>query len=281
MLTGAGLSAASGVPTFRGPGGLWNERSPAGGPPARAERAARPDGGGERDEDGAHGPGGERSSGRAGHTDDLASAGGFQRDPRAVWEWTLERKRQIAGCAPNRAHELLADWSRRLPGFVVLTQNVDGLHDVAGTISVLELHGSIWEVGCALQCVESPRRWRDERLDYPRLPPTCVYCGAMLRPGEVWSCEQLPLERALRAAQAAQRCDVMLVIGTTAVVEPAASLIEMARSPSTLVVEINPEPSASAAWLMDVVLRAPAVEALERLDEELRQDDDAGAPASG
>jgi len=226
VLTGAGLSAASGVPTFRGEGGLWNTH--------RAE--------------------------------ELASVEGFRRDPRLVWEWTLERKALIAGCAPNRAHELLADWSRRLPGFAVLTQNVDGLHDAAGTVSVIELHGSIWEVGCALQCVESPRRWRDPVLEYRSSPPTCVYCGALLRPGEVWFGEQLPLDRLLRAAQAAQRCDVLLVVGTTALVEPAAKLIEMAKSPSTLVVEINPEPSRKAAWLMDVVLAAPAVEVLERLD---------------
>lgn len=231
VLTGAGLSAASGVPTFRGEEGLWRTHRP----------------------------------------EDLASVDGFRRDPHTVWEWTLERKRLIAECAPNRAHEVLADWSRRLPGFTVLTQNVDGLHDRAGTISVLELHGSIWEVGCALQCVDSPRRWRDERLEYPQTPPTCFYCGALLRPGEVLFGEQLPLDSALRAAQATQRCDVMLVIGTTAVVEPAASFIEMAKSPSTLVVEINPEPSQKAAWLMDVVLKAPAVQVLDRLEEELRR----------
>jgi NAD-dependent deacetylase len=230
VLTGAGLSAASGVPTFRGADGLW----------------------------------------RTHQAEDLASVQGFRADPQLVWEFTLERKRVIAACAPNRAHEILAAWSRTLPSFTVLTQNVDGLHDRAGTVSVIELHGSIWEVGCALQCVDSPRRWRDESLDYRTLPPTCIYCGALLRPGEVWFGEQLPLDRTLRAAQSAQRCDVMLVIGTTAVVEPAASFIEMAKSPSTLVVEINPEPSRKAAWLMDVVLAAPAVEVLERLDSELR-----------
>lgn len=226
VLTGAGVSAASGIPTFRGEGGLW-----------RTHKA-----------------------------EDLASVDGFRRDPRLVWEFTLERKAQMAGCAPNRAHEVLADWSRRLSGFTLLTQNVDGLHDVAGTVSVIELHGSIWEVGCAQQCVGSPRRWRDPALEYRSSPPTCIYCGALLRPGEVWFGEQLPLDRMLRAAQAAQRCDVMLVIGTTAVVDPAAKLIELAKSPSTLVVEINPEPSKKAAWLMDVVFAAPAVDVLERLN---------------
>jgi NAD-dependent deacetylase len=226
---GAGVSAASGVPTFRGAGGYWRERS----------------------------------------AEELASVEGFRADPTLVWELVQERRQLVATCAPNRAHEVLADWSRRLPGFVVLTQNVDDLHDRAGTISVVKLHGSLWEVGCAWQCAMSPRRWRDERVDLGRLPSMCMYCGAMLRPGEVLFGEQLPLDQALRAHQAAQRCDVMLVIGTSAVVQPAASLVEAAKSPSTLVVEINPEPVKKAAWLMDIVLPGPAEEVLDRIDREM------------
>jgi len=112
VLTGAGVSAASGVPTFRGPGGLWRNFRP----------------------------------------EELATPQAFARDPRLVWEWYDWRRGLIAACRPNRAHDVLAEWSRRFPRFTLVTQNVDGLHEAAGTKDVVRMHGSIWQVRCARPC---------------------------------------------------------------------------------------------------------------------------------
>ncbi len=151
VLTGAGVSAASGVPTFRGADGLWKQ--------FRAE--------------------------------DLATPEAFARDPRLVWEWYDWRRQLIARCRPNAAHEVLARWSRHWPGFTLITQNVDDLHIEAGTRALVRLHGSIWEVRCGSGCAASPARWRDERVPMPELPPRCPHCGALLRPGVVWFGEML------------------------------------------------------------------------------------------
>ncbi len=151
VLTGAGVSAASGVPTFRGADGLWKN--------FRAE--------------------------------DLATPDAFARDPRLVWEWYDWRRGLIAGCAPNAAHDVLEAWSRRFRNFTLITQNVDGLHERAGARHVIRMHGSIWEVGCWNRCVSAPARWRDERQPFPELPPPCPHCAGPLRPGVVWFGEML------------------------------------------------------------------------------------------
>jgi len=164
VMTGAGVSAASGVPTFRGADGLWKDY----------------------------------------RLEDLATPDGFSRDPRAVWEWYDWRRQAIAGCRPNAAHHVLASWSLRFPRFTLITQNVDGLHEQAGAADVLRLHGSIWEVGCWNQCAPSRGRWRDHTAPFPVLPPPCPHCGGPLRPGVVWFGETLDadvVERALEATR--------------------------------------------------------------------------------
>lgn len=151
ILTGAGVSAASGVPTFRGAGGLW-----------RTYRAT-----------------------------DLATPEAFARDPRTVWEWYDWRRELIARCAPNAAHEVLARWTRERPGWRVITQNVDDLHVRAGTRDLVRLHGSIFELRCWGGCTGAPGGWRDEHVPLPRLPPLCPACGGLARPHVVWFGEPL------------------------------------------------------------------------------------------
>ena len=142
ILTGAGVSAASGVPTFRGSGGLW-----------RTYRA-----------------------------EDLATPAAFHRNPELVWEWYDWRRGSIALCRPNPAHEVLARLSRRT-GVTLITQNVDGLHELAGADDVIRLHGSIWRLRCALDCGEAPASWEDRRTPLPELPPRCPSCGGYAAPG--------------------------------------------------------------------------------------------------
>lgn len=222
VLTGAGVSAASGVPTFRDAGGLW--------------RGFRPE--------------------------DLATPEAFERDPATVWAWYQWRRRQIAECRPNRAHEVLAEWSRA-PGFHLVTQNVDGLHERAGTRSVVRFHGSIWEVGCWNRCSEAPRRWWDETADFPTLPPPCPHCGGPLRPGVVWFGETIP-DEAIEGALTAVECDVFLVIGTSSLVHPAASLVSEAARRGAWTAEVNMgETSITSA--VDLSLTGPAEEILARV----------------
>src|SRR5579862_3875240 len=137
VLTGAGVSTASGIPTFRGPEGLWRSYKP----------------------------------------EDLATAAAFERHPKLVWEWYDWRRQVIAGKKPNAAHQVLAGWSRRYPRFTLVTQNVDGLHEHAGTNNVVRFHGSIWEVSCWNRCPASPNRWLDRTVPFPNLPPHCPHCA--------------------------------------------------------------------------------------------------------
>ena len=162
VLTGAGVSAASGVPTFRGAGGLWKQYRP----------------------------------------EELATASAFASDPRLVWEWYDWRRQLIARCEPNAAHRVLAAWARRFPNYAVITQNVDGLHERAGLDAVTRLHGSIWEVLCWDRCKGSPRRWRDETVPLGEIPPRCPHCGGLVRPGVVWFGEPLPPDAVVAADNA-------------------------------------------------------------------------------
>src|SRR5262245_30187420 len=198
-MTGAGVSAASGIPTFRGADGLWRKH--------RAEL--------------------------------LASREGFENDPRLVWEWYDWRRQVIRDAKPNPAHDVLAEWTRR-PGFTLITQNVDGLHERAGADRLIRLHGSIWHVRCWQPCDAGRRPWRDETAPFPALPPHCPHCGALIRPGVVWFGENLDAED-VAAAISATRCDVFLTIGTSSVVYPAAGLVHHARGRGGLTIEINTE----------------------------------------
>ena len=219
VLTGAGISAESGVPTFRGSDGLWREYKP----------------------------------------EDLATPEAFARDPKLVWEWYDWRRRIIAKAVPNAAHKALVQLEVRKPGFTLITQNVDGLHDMAGSSKILKLHGDIWR----MRCTECGANFPNRRVPLPKIPPHCA-CGGMARPGVVWFGEPLPEGMMKEAEHAVASAQVFLVIGTSAVVYPAAGLIPYAKRSGARVIEINTEPTA-ATPIVDSALEGPASEILPTL----------------
>jgi NAD-dependent deacetylase len=224
VMTGAGISAASGVPTFRGREGLWKNFSP----------------------------------------EQLATAEAFRRDPPLVWEWYNWRRELISRCHPNAAHAVLAAWSRRYPDFQLITQNVDGLHEKAGTEKVIRFHGSIWEVLCWKRCASSPPRWWEKSVPLPVIPPLCPHCGGLVRPGVVWFGEMIDPD-VMRKASEALDCDVFMTIGTSALVYPAASLCLEANSRGAFTVEINPE-ATPASGSVDLAIQGRAEEVLPELE---------------
>ena len=236
-MTGAGVSAASGVPTFRGADGLWKNFRP----------------------------------------EALATAEAFGRDPKLVWEWYAWRRFRIASCEPNAAHRVLAEWSRRFPNFNLITQNVDGLHESAfakatarqaGPSDVIRLHGSIWEVSCWQGCAKSPKSWHDDRVAFDELPPRCPHCGGPIRPGVVWFGETLD-PAVVRQASKATECDVFMTVGTSAVVYPAAGFISAAKQNGAFTVEINPE-ATPATGTVDLALTGGAETILPEIDRIIR-----------
>jgi NAD-dependent deacetylase len=194
VLTGAGISAESGVPTFRGKNGLWQ---------------------------------GFRAT-------DLATPEAFARDPKLVWRFYNWRRELLAPLNPNPAHEALVRLEGKVPQFNLLTQNIDDLHRKAGSRNIVELHGNIWLVRCT-RCL---RVTRNEEVPLPELP-ACAECGDLLRPHVVWFGEALDPADLERAVDVSRSCQVMLVIGTSAVVQPAASLALVARERGARVVEVN------------------------------------------
>lgn len=219
VLTGAGVSEESGVPTFRGEGGLW--------------RRFRPE--------------------------ELATPEAFARDPKLVWEWYNWRRERIAGVEPNAAHRALAALERRTAAFTLITQNVDDLHERAGSRRICRLHGDIW----LLRCVACGREQRDHRVPLDPLPPICS-CGGLLRPGVVWFGEGLPADAWEQAIAAAGEAQVFLVIGTSALVQPAASLPALAARCGARLVEINRDPT-PLSGLAGVSLRGKAGDLLPEL----------------
>ena len=218
VLTGAGVSAESGIPTFRGSsaagGGFWQQY----------------------------------------RFEDLATPEAFARDPKFVWTWYEARRRAIAQAQPNAGHYALAELERQKSKFTLITQNVDGLHDLAGSKNVIKLHGDIWSMRC-LSCGAE----HVDRAELTDLPPRCR-CGGMLRPGVVWFGEMLPEGAMERATAAVRAADVLIVAGTSAQVYPAAGLIPMSRA----VIEINPE---ATAYSDDVTfsIRGTSADVLPRL----------------
>ena len=188
VFTGAGVSAESGIPTFRGAGGLW----------------------------------------RNFQAEDLATPHAFARDPQLVWDWYEWRRSLVREAQPNAAHLAIA----KLATAVVVTQNVDGLHARAGARDVVELHGNVFRVRCTREHTTF-----DAIEAFAEVPPRCE-CGALLRPDVVWFGEALPPEAWDRATEVITRADLLLVIGTSRVVYPAAGLVDLCRG---LVIEINPE----------------------------------------
>ena len=218
-LTGAGISAESGVPTFRGAGGLWNNY--------RAE--------------------------------DLATPEAFHRNPDLVWEWYDSRRQAIAAAEPNPAHRALAALEARAPAFTLVTQNVDGLHDRAGSRNVLKLHGDIWR----LRCLDCRHEWDDFSAPLAVRPPRCA-CGGLARPGVVWFGEALPRDVWDAAEAAVLAADVLLVAGTSAVVYPAAGLVPLAREAGATVIEVNLEET-PVTGIVDYALHGKAGEILPEL----------------
>ncbi|HEY6661015.1 MAG TPA: NAD-dependent deacylase [Pyrinomonadaceae bacterium] len=197
VLTGAGVSAESGVPTFRGGGNtvVWK------GMPF----------------------------------DVISSAGMAERDLPAVWEWFDYRRNVLACLAPNPAHLELARWQERFAEFTLVTQNVDGLHQKAGSREVVELHGNIWRAKCT-GC-----RFSHDMLTEGQRPDACLECGNLLRPDVVLFGEMLPLGAFEFAAERASRCELCFVIGTSGLVYPAAGIPEIAKAAGAYVCEVNPE----------------------------------------
>jgi NAD-dependent deacetylase len=202
VLTGAGLGVASGLGTFRGPDGYWRNHS----------------------------------------FEQLASLDGFRADPALVWTWYNERIAAYLAASPNAGHMALEELQGLVPQLVIATQNVDGLHARAGSRNILEIHGSIFDVKCTGNCVS--RETPFERLDGPFDLAHLQHdgCGGMRRPGVVWFGEHLPQDALREAQKQSRQADVILVAGTSAQVEPAASLARKYRAQTT-VVEINPEPA--------------------------------------
>lgn len=212
VLTGAGISADSGVPTFRGADGLW-----------RTFRA-----------------------------EDLATPEAFARDPRLVWEWYDWRRALIATKSPNPAHRALVELERRHDRFWLITQNVDGLHGAAGSQGLIELHGNIWKVRCTRCARVSVNR------DVPiLLLPYCSACGGLLRPHIVWFGESLDPDDLRRSEEALRACEVLLIVGTSGLVYPAASFASTARAAGAFVVEVNLDPTPPSS-VVDVALHGRA-----------------------
>jgi NAD-dependent deacetylase len=216
VLTGAGVSAESGVPTFRGPEGLWKMRDPM----------------------------------------TLATPEAFAADPREVWEWYQWRRRKIRGCAPNAGHVALAAVEEVKPDFLLVTQNVDGLHRAAGSRRLVEIHGNLWGIRC-MGCGAE----RYEQGDFTDLPPRCDGCGGLLRPGVVWFGEMLPREASEAATEMLTRCEVLIVAGTSAVVAPASGYAALAKRHGARVIEVNPDET-PVSGICDATFRGKSGEIL-------------------
>lgn len=226
VLTGAGISAESGIPTFRGKDGLWKE--------FRSEELATPE--------------------------------AFERDPKLVWEWYNWRRGIIAGRQPNAGHQVLARWEKAFADFILITQNVDGLHRRAGSRNILELHGNIWQMRCTKEGTVG------ENLSpaLQEIPPLCPSCGALLRPNVVWFGETLPRKTLEDAYSASSRSELMFVIGTSAFVQPAASLPLLAAEAGSKIVEINPDYTPLTASA-DFSFREKSGELLPKIDALLEE----------
>ena len=221
VLTGAGISAESGVPTFRGKGGLW----------------------------------------RSYRSQDLATPEAFAANPSLVWEFYNWRRSLIAVVDCNPAHRALAQLETKVPHFTLISQNVDGLHLRAGSKNLLEIHGNIWKVRCT-KCGSITANYTPDLGTSPH----CHRCAGLLRPHVVWFGESLDYKLLQSAFDASRTCDVMLVIGTSAVVQPSASFPVEAKSRGAMVAEINLEPTPLSS-LADMTIPGKAGDIVPRLVE--------------
>ncbi len=222
VLTGAGISAESGIPTFRDAQvGLWAQYNP----------------------------------------EELATPTAFQRNPRLVWEWYAWRRNLVGKAMPNAGHFALAEMERYVPQLTLITQNVDDLHRRAGSTRLIELHGNITRTKCFEENVVV-----EEWAETSEVPPRCPRCRGLLRPDVVWFGEMLPEQELNDALEAARNCDVFLSIGTSGLVEPAASLPRVARQFGATVAVINPDVTAQASPSY-YTIRGPAGQVLPALLE--------------
>ena len=198
VITGAGISAESGIPTFRGEDGLWRKH----------------------------------------RVEELATPYAFQTNPKLVWEWYDWRRGIIANANPSPGHTAIAEMEQIIPHFSLITQNVDGLHRRAGTTKIIEIHGNLWQ----LRCVREGTLKEDYRVPLPEIPPKCE-CGALLRPHVVWFGESLDNEDMSRSYRLLQDCSLLVVVGTSAVVQPVASFPLTAKRQGAFVVEVNTNPT--------------------------------------
>ena len=232
VLTGAGVSRESGVPTFRDAlEGVWEKYSP----------------------------------------EELATPMAFQRNPKLVWDWYEFRRELLSKAAPNPGHKALAALETRFPGMRIITQNVDDLHEQAGSSHVIHLHGSLNRNRCANNCQGEPTIIDVSTLVYEEGPPRCPHCDAYIRPDVVWFHEMLPADALQDANTAVRFCDVMLVVGTSGLVTPAATLPETARQHGASIIEINPQDT-PITRIAQVKLTGPSGEVLPKLLEELNTD---------
>jgi len=204
VLTGAGISKESGIPTFRDAlDGLWAQYDPQ----------------------------------------QLATPSAFRRNPKLVWDWYHYRRGLLAEVRPNPGHYAIAELDQLLPHVSVITQNIDGLHQIAGSRDVIPLHGDIRRNKCFNNCQGNPTYINLEELEWDAEagPPICPHCGGWVRPDVVWFEEMLPHDALERAYQLSQSTDLMLVIGTSGVVQPAASLPFVAKRVNATIIEINPD----------------------------------------
>ncbi len=217
FVTGAGISQESGIPTFRGKDGLWRNYDPM----------------------------------------KLATIDAFYDDPKLVWEWYNDRRRNIFQAYANQGHKAIAELEKYAQ-VVVLTQNIDGLHQKAGSSKVLELHGSIVRIKCSV-C-----DFKDEIItEFSEIPPLCK-CGNILRPDVVWFGESLPQDVWQKAIIFASECDLMIIVGTSLVVSPANTLPIYAQQNNAIMVEINPENTEMSSE-MDLIIRNTSAKVLPEL----------------
>jgi len=222
VLTGAGISAESGVPTFRGSGGIWRNYQ----------------------------------------VTDVATPQAFARDPELVWEFYNWRRKLISTVTVNPGHTALVTLEKHVNDFTLITQNVDDLHSKAGSEQLLEIHGNLWKVICTKCSLVTM-----DRSQNMGTLPKCPKCGGLLRPHVVWFGESLDPDIIHKAIEASQNCECMLIVGTSGVVQPAASLASQAKAEGAVVAEINIEQTPQSGQ-MDFVLTGPAGKILPMLVED-------------
>lgn len=226
VLTGAGISAESGIKTFRDPDGLWSKLDPQ----------------------------------------ELASMDGFLSNPDHVWEWYQQRYDVLKNSQPNPGHYALVEMEAMYPDFSLITQNIDRLHQRAGSKKVYELHGNMEENFC--QKCKTPY-FGETKLPNGKVP-RCPECGGYIRPAVVWFGENLPEDALFASERAARRCDVCLSVGTSGAVYPAAGIPLIAKQCGAFVVEINPNATELTSY-MDILLKGPSGEVLPLLVEMIKE----------